>query len=206
MSVDGADDLLAVGQNRLDVFIENELELLQHLEIIRFAGNDVEDIAVNGQREDAVFARYRFGHQLNDRLSHCDINQVDELEFVKVGNGAHHFFRRGVGELHECFLHFDAGLVRQTAGFFKLVFAQHALADQNVCKIIAGFGHGGHSPETKAALVENKFSSRLDDRISCWTMPAIETPLVHYPVGLEPISKPLPNDIEIQPPDRRGHE
>ena len=65
--VDGLDDLLARRQDRLDVFVQDELQLLHGVEVARVAHDDLERAVLLRQRQDDVFAGDRLGHQFDDR-------------------------------------------------------------------------------------------------------------------------------------------
>ena len=63
-----------------DVLVQNELELLDGVVVGRVRGDDLEDVAFEGERQHDVFAGHRLGHQFDDRLGDFDVGQVDELQ------------------------------------------------------------------------------------------------------------------------------
>src|SRR5262249_38159764 len=123
----------------------NELKLLDGVEVARVAHDDLEGAVLGGQRQDHVFASHGFGYQLDNRLRNGDLGEVDKLQAVELGDGAHDVFSRGVVELDDGVLKLGAGLAGHGAGFFDLVGAQGLAPDKNFGEVAAGFGHGCES-------------------------------------------------------------
>jgi hypothetical protein len=127
--VDRFDDLFARGENGLYIFVQNELEFLHRIEVAGIAHDDLERAVLLGERKNEILARHRFGDQFDDGGGDGDVGKVDKLQPMKLGDGRHDLVHRGVFELNEGVLQFDAGGLLQSLRFFELVGTKNLSAN-----------------------------------------------------------------------------
>ena len=82
MAVDRLDDLLARGQRKLDVAVEDEAELVLGVDVGRIGAGDAERVAILGDGEDRVFAGHALREEIDDVLLDGDPRQIDKLQPV----------------------------------------------------------------------------------------------------------------------------
>ena len=144
--VDGLDDLLARRQDGLNIFVQDELEFLNGVEVGRVAHDDLERAVLLRQRQDDVFAGDRFGHQFDDGGRDGDFGQVDELQAVELGDGAHDLFGGGVAELDEGVCSLAPVCCWMALRFVELIGAEELAAKKDVGEIAARLGHERSPP------------------------------------------------------------
>jgi hypothetical protein len=79
ITVDRFDDLFARSQHRQNVFVQDELQLLNGVNVHGVAHDHLERPVFLRQRQNNVFPRHRFGHQLNDRRRNAHLVQIHGL-------------------------------------------------------------------------------------------------------------------------------
>ena len=129
--VDRLDDLLLRGEDRRDLGVEDELELLHRGQVAGVAHDDLEHRPVGGVGQDDVLAGDRLGHLLDDGGGDGHVGQVDELDAAVLGDGAHDLLGGGVAELDEGVGELGPGLLRDAARLLELVGAEDVLLDED---------------------------------------------------------------------------
>src|SRR5207302_1849753 len=124
VAVDRLDDLLARGEDGLYIFVQNELEFLNGVEVGGVAHDDFEGPVVLGHGQDDVLAGDRFGDEFDDGGRNGDLGEVNELQAVVLGDGAHDLVGSGVAEFDDGIGELHAGLAFEAAGLFELVGAE----------------------------------------------------------------------------------
>src|SRR5262249_40841857 len=139
--VDRFDNLLAHREHRLDIFVQDELEFLDGIEIGRVAHDDLERPILLGKRQHYVFPRHRFRHEFHHRLRNRNLRKVDKRHSWMFGLRADHLFRSNVAEFHKRIGQFRAGGLLERAGFLDLVGAEQPLGNEDVCEVAATLRH-----------------------------------------------------------------
>src|SRR5207237_473516 len=80
MPVDRLDDLLARGEDRLYLFVQDELKFLNGIEVGGVAHDDFEGPVVLRHGQDDVLTGDRLGDQFDHGGGDGDLGEVDELQ------------------------------------------------------------------------------------------------------------------------------
>ena len=70
------DDLLVGRQDRAQVLVKKELQLLHRAHVGRIGRDDLDRAVLIGQREDSVFAGNRFGYESDSRWRDRHVGEV----------------------------------------------------------------------------------------------------------------------------------
>ena len=146
VAVDRLDDLFLGSKDGNNVFVEDELEFCDRVEIGRVGHGNLEVVPLDGEWENQVFAGDGFGDQFDNCLGNCLVGEVDELEIGVFRDRLHCLFGGAVTELYEHLVEFGAGLRLHGSGFFELVRAEDGVTDEKVSEIAASLGHGLNVP------------------------------------------------------------
>jgi hypothetical protein len=143
VAVDRLHDLLPQREHRLDLAVEDEAELLLHVDVGRVAGGHREHAAVLGQREDRVLAGHALRQEPHHLLRHRVVGEGHELEAVGPRQGLHHGLARRVAEPHELVVDRAARGAGETGRLGELLGRDDAVGDEDLGKRVGHVGPQG---------------------------------------------------------------
>ena len=101
VTVDRFLDLLEGRQGRFDFAVQDEAQFLDRLDIERVGHKHLDRVVFVGNRNDFVFAGYRFGNQFDDLVGNSNRLQIDVFKVMEFRKCLGDLFARGVSEARE---------------------------------------------------------------------------------------------------------